>query len=149
MLRLLIIAHAPLASALKAVAAHIDPDAADAIAVFDVDASHSVEDVVAAVSPRLGGPDAQPTLILTDVFGATPCNAAQRLGERALTRVVAGVNVPVLWRALGHLSDPLDTTAELVVAGGQQGVMHVTVTRPQYQTLAPTLHDSIHDHHQQ
>jgi PTS system ascorbate-specific IIA component len=146
MVRLLIIAHAPLASALKAVAAHIDPEASASIGVCDVQPDASVDDVVGTAAGLL---DAQETLILTDVFGATPCNAAQRLGERASTRVVAGVNVPVLWRALGHLKDPLDTVAELAVAGGQQGVLHVTVTRPQHQVLTSVSHDSKHDHHQQ
>jgi mannose PTS system EIIA component len=147
MVRLLIIAHAPLASALKAVAAHIDPETSESIGVCDVEPNDSVDDIVAATARMLDGQT--DTLILTDVFGATPCNAAQRVGERAGTRVVAGVNVPVLWRALGHINDPLDTIAELAVAGGQQGVLHVTVTRPQYQTLTSAPHDAKHDHDQQ
>ncbi|WP_088283428.1 PTS sugar transporter subunit IIA [Ideonella sp. A 288] len=149
MVRLLIIAHAPLASALKTVAAHIDPDSARAIGVVDVDPGQSQDDVVAAGELILDAVGPVEALILTDVFGATPCNAARRLGERSATRVIAGINVPAVWRAVAHLSDPLDRVAELTVAGGQQGVMHVTITRPQFQSQRSAVHDPEHDHHQQ
>jgi PTS system ascorbate-specific IIA component len=149
MLRLLIIAHAPLASALKAVAAHIDAEAALAIEACDVTAMQSQDDVVTdglAALSRLGDGE---VLIFTDVFGATPCNAARRIGERPGVRVVAGVNVPALWRAIGHRNEPIDRVAELSVSGGQQGLMHVSVTRPQYQANKQNNDDSQHDHHQQ
>ena len=132
MLRLLIIAHDPLASAFKAVAGHLFPDAADSINVCDVQAHQSQDDIArlgAQALERMGGGD---VLILTDVFGASPCNVvAERLAQRHHTRVVSGLNVPALWRALAHLHDPLDEVAELVVAGGRQGVMHVTCTPSQ------------------
>ena len=149
MIRLLIIAHAPLASALQAVGTHIDPEAAAMIGVCDVGSEQTIEEVVAACKHVLENFGDSETLILTDVYGATPCNAARQVGERPHTRVVAGVSVPVLWRALGHINEPLDIVAELAVAGGKQGVMHVTDTRPQYQSLNPVTHDSPHDHHQQ
>lgn len=147
MLRLLIIAHAPLASALQAVAAHIDPEAAASIGVCDIQANHSLDDATALGSIALRDSGTDEVLILTDVFGATPCNAARRLGERAGTRVIAGVNVAALWRAMGHLGDPLDKVAELVLAGGQQGV--ISVASSQHQAVKSSAHESQHDHHQQ
>lgn len=149
MLRFLIIAHAPLASALKAVAAHIDAEAAQSVEAIDVTASLSQDDVIAAASVALDRMGSTEVLVFTDVFGATPCNAARRIGERAGVRVVAGVNVPALWRAVGHRHEPVDRVAELAVSGGQQGLMHVGVTRPQYQSTKHNPDDSQHDHHQQ
>ncbi|MBL0148722.1 MAG: PTS fructose transporter subunit IIA [Ideonella sp.] len=149
MLRFLIIAHAPLASALKAVAAHIDAEAAQSVEAIDVTASLSQDDVIAAASVVLDRMGSTEVLVFTDVFGATPCNAARRIGERAGVRVVAGVNVPALWRAVGHRHEPVDRVAELAVSGGQQGLMHVSVTRPQYQSTKHNPDDSQHDHHQQ
>jgi mannose PTS system EIIA component len=149
MLRFLIIAHAPLASALKAVAAHIDAEAAQSVEAIDVTASLSQDDVIATASVVLDRMGSTEVLVFTDVFGATPCNAARRIGERAGVRVVAGVNVPALWRAVGHRHEPVDRVAELAVSGGQQGLMHVSVTRPQYQSTKHNPDDSQHDHHQQ
>lgn len=149
MLRFLIIAHAPLASALKAVAAHIDAEAAQSVEAIDVTASLSQDDVIATASVVLDRMGSTEVLVFTDVFGATPCNAARRIGERAGVRVVAGVNVPALWRAVGHRHEPVDRVAELAVSGGQQGLMHVSVTRPQHQSTKHNPDDSQHDHHQQ
>ena len=109
----------------------------------------SQDDVIATASVVLDRMGSTEALVFTDVFGATPCNAARRIGERAGVRVVAGVNVPALWRAVGHRHEPVDRVAELAVSGGQQGLMHVSVTRPQYQSTKHNPDDSQHDHHQQ
>lgn len=147
--RLLVIAHAPLASALREVAAHIFPDHAAAMAVCDVAAEQSVEEVEGAVLEQLAAfPDTE-WLVLTDVFGATPCNVARRVGERPGTRVLAGVNVPMLWRALGHLHEPLEKVTALAAAGASQGVMQLASARPQNQAQKPASHDPDEHHHQQ
>jgi PTS system ascorbate-specific IIA component len=89
------------------------------------------------------------TLVLTDVFGATPCNVARQLAEQPGVRVAAGVNVPMLWRALNYRHKPLDELLALALAGAAQGVMPVAVTRPQNQAQKPASHDPNDSHHQQ
>jgi mannose PTS system EIIA component len=149
MLRIVIIAHAPLASAMRTVAAHIDPAAAAGIGVCDIRADQSLDEAVQDGQHVLATDAQADVLILTDAFGATPSNAAQRLCSRPGIRVVCGLNVPMLWRTLGHLNEPIDQVAELARAGGHQGVMLVTPARPQHQAIKPDNHDSNHDHHQQ
>jgi PTS system ascorbate-specific IIA component len=130
---LLIIAHAPLASALRTVAQHVYPDSSTSLAALDVPADAPIEQVeaqVAALLAHIGTPEA---LILTDVFGATPCNVAQRLADGVRVRVVTGVNVPMLWRALCYASESLDSLVSRALAGATQGAMQVSPTRPQNQ----------------
>ncbi len=152
MLGLLIIAHAPLASSLKTVASHAFPDCALTLEVLDVAPEMPVEQIealAAALLAKVRNPEA---LILTDVFGATPCNVAQRLAglaEVGQVKVVTGVNVPMLWRALCYLHEPLDAVAARAVAGATQGVMQVSISRPQNQAIQPGTHDSNQRHHQQ
>ena len=146
---LFIIAHAPLASALRATAMHAFPDAAQAMAVYDVPAGADTEAYQAEAAEVLAGLGGDETLILTDVFGATPCNIAKRLAEQAGVRVVAGVNVPMLWRALNYRQKSLDEMVTLALAGASQGVMSVAVSRPQNQAQRPASDDSIDRHHQQ
>ena len=74
-------------------------------------------------------------LIFTDVFGATPCNIAQRLADGVRVKVVTGVNVPMLWRTLCYADESLDAVVARAVAGATQGVMQVATSRPQNQTL--------------
>ena len=146
---ILIIAHAPLASALKAVATHAYPDCVHHIEALDVAPDDQVEELevkARALLQRVLGPEA---LIFTDVFGATPCNVAQRLAGGANVRVIAGVNVPMLWRCLCYANESLDAMAARAVTGAAQGVMQVATSRPQNQTLKPGANDQDHSHHQQ
>jgi PTS system ascorbate-specific IIA component len=145
---LFIIAHAPLASALREAAMHAFPEAA-VIGVYDVPAGPNAEAYEAAAAAALAALGTSETLVFTDVFGATPCNIARHLAEQPGVRVVAGVNVPMLWRALNYRQKPLDEMVALAVAGASQGVMTVAVSRPQNQAQKPISHDSIDSHHQQ
>jgi PTS system mannose-specific IIA component len=145
---LFIIAHAPLASSLKAVAQHVFPDCAATLEALDVEPEMTPEDIearAAALVQRLRDPD---LLILTDVFGATPCNVAQKLADGTQVKVVTGVNVPMLWRSLCYAAEPLDALVARAVAGATQGVMQVAVSRPQNQAPNPTNDDQV-DHHDQ
>ena len=138
---LLIVAHAPLASSLKAVAQHAYPDCAARLEALDVAADAAIDDVEAqarTLLERVRSPDA---LILTDVFGATPCNVAQRLADNVHVKVVTGVNVPMLWRSLCYGDDSLDAAAARAVAGATQGVMQLAAARPQNQTRKATASD--------
>jgi PTS system ascorbate-specific IIA component len=120
---LLVIAHAPLASALRQVAEHTFPDCAPTLAVLDVHPGMSADDVetaARALMDEAGRPD---WLVLTDVFGATPCNGALRLvGEQV--QVLSGVSVPMLWRTLCYAGQkPLTELARRAVQGAVSGVV--------------------------
>ncbi len=132
---LLIIAHAPLASSLKTVAEHAFPDCARQLMALDVPANLPVEEIEAQARVMLEQVRSPEALILTDVFGATPCNVAQRLADGLQVKVVAGVNVPMLWRSLCYAGDSLDALVARAIAGATQGVMQVATSRPQNQTL--------------
>jgi len=151
MASLLLVAHAPLASALLAVARHVYPDCSDTLAAVDVDGSARGDEVEAqlraaiAALPPSGNPG---VLILTDVFGATPCNAALAVADGVQVRVVAGVNVPMLWRALCYAAQPLDDLVARATAGATQGVMQVAAPRRQNQPVPPGRHDPVLHHDQ-
>ena len=138
---LLILAHAPLASALKAVAEHAFPDCAGQLSALDVLPTMPVEEVEALGRVMLAQLAAADVLIFTDVFGATPCNIAQRLADGVHVRVVAGVNVPMLWRTLCYPHESLDALVARALAGATQGVMQVATARPQLQTSRARGHD--------
>jgi PTS system ascorbate-specific IIA component len=150
MARLLLLAHAPLASALRAVAEHAFPELVDRVLALDVAPQESPEQVERRVLALLseGAAGDPEVLVLTDVFGATPANVAQRLADGSRIRVLAGANVPMLWRALNYAQQPLDDLVGRAMIGATQGVMAIASTRPQNQAQPPNVHDS-HDHHHQ
>jgi PTS system ascorbate-specific IIA component len=149
MVGLLIIAHAPLASSLKAVAQHAFPDCSRHLAALDVDPAMTPDDIEARARELLQQVRTPEALIMTDVFGATPCNVAQRLADGVQVRVVTGVNVPMLWRSLCYGEEPLESMVARALAGATQGVMQVAVTRPQNQATTTSADDAQLHHHQQ
>ncbi|MGC9457804.1 MAG: PTS sugar transporter subunit IIA [Halothiobacillaceae bacterium] len=62
-------------------------------------------------------------LILTDMYGSTPSNIAHRLVDDKRVRVVSGVNLPMVVRALNYPDLALVQMAERVVRGGRDGIL--------------------------
>ena len=149
MTAVLIVAHAPLASALQAVAQHVYADCGHPVLALDVPAAATAESVRTQARALMAADGASDWLVLTDVFGATPCNAVQSLADDVHVRVVSGVNVPMLWRALCYAAESLDELAARAVGRATQGVMRVAPTRPQNQKPSATGRDPHDDHHQQ
>lgn len=149
---ILIIAHAPLASALRQCVLHVysgasTPDVGSAVLVFDVPADQPLDETLDAARRVMALSQAAGTLVLTDVFGATPCNVAQKLVDGVTSRLVAGVNLPMLLRAVTYRSESLDILVARAMAGGTQGVMQVANVGPQNQARKKNDQDS-NDHQQ-
>ena len=119
-----IIAHAPLAQALRECAMHVYAECAPTVLALD-----------------------QGLLVLTDIFGATPANVAQKIVQGREAQLIAGVNVPMLFRSVCYRHEPLDVLVSRALSGGTQGVMQVAISAPQTQTQKTYASD--HDHHQQ
>ena len=88
------------------------------------------EQTLANARALLAGLATETTLVLTDVFGATPCNVAQRLVDGVNSRLVTGVNLPMLLRAVSYRAETLDSLVSRAVVGGTQGVMQVAIAAP-------------------
>ena len=64
-------------------------------------------------------------LILTDIYGATPANMVMKLLEPGRIEAIAGVNLPMLLRALTYRDKDMSTLITRSVAGGRDGVMNM------------------------
>lgn len=134
--RILIVAHTPLASALRDVAAHLFADAASEIAVVDVQRDDDAASVVARMKRSLeayeaGAVDSECTsvsvsvsasgvLVLADIPGATPHNAARAFVDEQpeLRAWISGISVPMVLRSWSHRNQPfLDFCQSAVQAG--------------------------------
>lgn len=62
-------------------------------------------------------------LLLTDAFGSTPSNIANKLSAIHGSPVVSGLNLPMLVRAFNYPRAALDELAKLAVEGGQRGII--------------------------
>jgi mannose PTS system EIIA component len=67
----------------------------------------------------------QGVLVLTDIFGATPSNVASKLLKPGRVEGIAGVNLPMLIRALTYREETLETALEKALSGAVEGVMRM------------------------
>ena len=148
---ILLIAHAPLANALRQCALHVFPDCGQPVMAIDVQPNLQPEETLGAARVALDQlarlPQVNGVLVLTDIFGATPSNVAQKLVDGVKTRLITGVNLPMLLRAVSYRHEPLEALVSRAMIGGTQGVMQVAVTAPQNQPRRNHDQDQ-HDHQQ-
>lgn len=77
-------------------------------------------------------------LVLTDMFGSTPSNVAHNLQDKGFDiRVIAGLNLPMLFRILNYPNLPLETLAKKAMSGGQDGIFEpLTEKELHYKNIA-------------
>ena len=130
---ILIIAHTPIASAMLSFAEHVYGSIPEHIQAVDIpaheDAKISFERVLAAAKAVEAHGE---LLVLTDVMGATPANVASRLmsqqssaGMKLKVQILAGLNLPMLMRAVSYKDDALDVLVQKTLQGGQNGILRL------------------------
>jgi PTS system ascorbate-specific IIA component len=61
-------------------------------------------------------------LVMTDIYGATPSNIAARLLQAGKVEAIAGVNLPMLIRALNYREEPLESVLQKALDGATEGI---------------------------
>ena len=118
--RIFIVAHAPLAQALKACAMHVYPECAAEVLALDVKADDTPEQsLLAAQLLWLGVPEG-------DVLGATPANVAQQWARDRKAKIIAGVNLPMLLRSVCYRHEPIEGLVQRAMTGGALGVVEIS-----------------------
>ena len=152
MIGIILAAHQPLGHALAESAQHVF-GAVPQLSVVDVVPDTPLEKIRQQLQDAMAHVDSgEGVLILTDLFGATPSNVASQLAD-ARTKVVAGVNLPMLLRAISYRGEALNLVAEKAASGGAQGIVQVGSKAPQNQAMvpdsSPPLQHSFQHHQQQ
>jgi PTS system mannose-specific IIA component len=124
MIGILVISHEPLGTALLHCTRHIFGRLPVQLAALDVipdedpeAALHSARELLKRINDGSG------VIVLTDIFGATPARIAARLAEPNRVRVIAGVNLPILVKALTYRRGPLEEVSERLMQGVRDTIM--------------------------
>ncbi len=126
MIGILVLTHEDLGSHLIRCATHVvgaEPPQLMYLSVFPQDDPDEMLSNAHALIKQLDSGDG--VLVLSDICGATPCNIASRLVQPGKVECVAGVNLPMLVRALTYRNEPLSVVIEKGLSGGQDGVVHI------------------------
>ncbi|HET7062467.1 MAG TPA: PTS fructose transporter subunit IIA [Nitrosospira sp.] len=126
MIGILIISHGNLGDSLIRCANHVMPEKPERLASLSItvrdDPDVSVRDARVLIEQLDQG---EGVLILCDICGATPCNVASRLISPGKVECLAGVNLPMLVRALTYRREALAVTLDKAFNGGRDGVVRL------------------------
>jgi len=126
MIGVLILAHDGLGASLIASATHMLGHAPKNVREIGVTGADDPDAIFARARAAVHELDTGTgVLVLTDIFGATPCNIASRLLERGRVEGVSGVSLPMLMRVLTYCGGELESLISKARSGGIEGVVHM------------------------
>lgn len=127
MIGILIVTHGALGESLIACAHHVLGGAPTQIAALAVNGQDDPDvvfpkalDLIAQLDTGGG------VLVLSDIYGATPCNIVTKLLQPAMVAGVAGVSLPMLVRVMTYRHESLAVLVEKAISGGREGVVQFT-----------------------
>lgn len=124
MIGILIVAHGNLGESLLHCASHVmgkRPEKLEYLVVDTHDDPNIVLPKAEKIIQQLDEGDG--VLILSDMYGATPCNIVTRLVQHNHIEAVAGVNLPMLVRTLTYRDSKLSVLVKKAISGGREGVV--------------------------
>ena len=129
MIGIVIVTHQALGRAYTELAGHFFPEIPAHIRLLGVEPDEDHEDVIARLQRELADTAApHGTLVLADIFGATPCNAARRLVVPHKVAILTGLNAPMLVKAVQYSAAAEDLAAftEAVREAAVGGIIALT-----------------------
>ncbi len=88
----------------------------------DCDPDQLTEDAIEQVEALNTG---EGVLVLTDLYGSTPYNIAQKLTSQRHVHVVSGLNLSMLIRVFNYPKLTLEELSEKAVSGGKDGISKI------------------------
>lgn len=129
MIGILIVAHGNLGASLIDCATHVLGSRPEQLRELAVEVGEDPQGSLLRALRLLREVDSgEGVLVLSDVYGATPSNVACRLLVPGRVEGVAGVNLPMLVRAITYRREPLEIVMTKALSGGVEGVLHMPPT---------------------
>lgn len=130
MIGLLIITHEAIGEAYRSLAQHFflgEPP--QNIRILGVDTHEDHDSIISRARQMTADLNCDAgVLIMTDIFGATPCNAARQLVESGKTAMLTGLNAPMMVKAANYApaADNLAAFTQLVKEAAVNGIIDIT-----------------------
>lgn len=128
MIGLLIITHETVGQAYRAVSEHFFNQLPGHVRVMGIHRDEAPEAVLARIQDLIKELNTHHgVLILTDIYGATPCNVAKKLLADRRVAMLTGLNVPMMVKAVQYATERTDIEAfaEEVQQAAIEGIIKV------------------------
>ncbi len=126
MIGILLITHDTLGEALLQCACHVLNKRPEQIMQLGVAAGDDPNDLLPLAKKLLKLIDTgEGALVLTDIYGASPSNLAGKLLQPGKVEGLAGVNLPMLLRAINYRDKGMGTLISRATGGARDGVINM------------------------
>ena len=127
MIGILIIAHGSLGESLMECAKHVIGNKPNQLAFLAVNTYDKPADLLPRAQKLIDGLNSgEGVLVLSDMYGATPCNIVTKLLVPGMVEGVAGVNMPMIVRTMTYRHESLSALVDKAISGGREGVVRFT-----------------------
>ncbi|MDO4877921.1 MAG: PTS mannose transporter subunit IIA [Neisseria sp.] len=129
MIGIIIVTHESIGKAYAQLASHFFPEIPGHIRLLGVERMEDHEDVIRRTRAEIDDLDApHGILVLADIFGATPCNAARKLVVPHKVAILTGLNAPMLIKAVQYSGEAgnLDDFTQSVRRAAVNGILAIT-----------------------
>ena len=126
MIGILLITHGELGKSLIECATHVLGDKPNFLDSLTIENDCAHENMVNVISKKIDLLDqGDGVLILTDIFGATPCNIITKIIEPGKVNAIAGVNLSMLIRSISYRHESFDALIAKAIEGAKNGIIHI------------------------
>lgn len=137
MIGILVVSHEPLGTALINCTRHIFGELPRQLAALDVVPDEDPQAAMKAARELLSRiNDGSGALVLTDAYGATPARIACGLADPNRVEVIAGVNLPLLVKALSRRREPLANLADTLVDSARAALFAIDAMKAREESRA-------------
>jgi PTS system ascorbate-specific IIA component len=126
MISILLITHGELGKSLIECATHVLGDKPLFLESLSIENDCTHESMFKQISEKINLLDqGDGVLILTDIFGATPCNIITKIIKPGKVSAIAGVNLSMLIRTISYRNESFDSLISKAIQGAQDGIIHI------------------------
>jgi len=126
MIGILLITHGELGKSLIECATHVLGDKPKFLESLTIENDCAHENKYKEISEKINRLNqGYGVLILTDIFGATPCNIITKIIEPRKVNAIAGVNLSMLIRSISYRHESFDVLITKAIEGAKDGIIHI------------------------
>ena len=124
---LFFITHEGIASNLITISEAIIQKTNNNLSYFEVPMNADINLMIEGIENKLEQLDInEGVLFITDIYGSTPSNIAQKIAERLHTDLISGVNLPMIIRLLNYRDETTESLIQKALDGARKGIQHNT-----------------------
>ncbi len=120
---LFFITHEGIASNLITIGEAIIQKTNNNLSYFEIPMDADINLIIEVIEDKLEQLDIEEgLLIITDIYGSTPSNIAQKIADKHRADLISGVNLPMIIRLLNYRDETVESLIHKALDGAKQGI---------------------------